>query len=292
VAAVVALLVVLVVVKLTSGGGAAVGGNASGSGRGAPARPSIAPPALVRQVAEVPSSVFDAVGTSGNPPPFTVASHQRLLGSGGRPEVVYVGAEYCPYCALLRYSLVAALGRFGTFPRLATTVSGDSDGRIPTFSFYGSSYSSPYLAFTPVEEYGRSEPPRVLEPLSKRVSGLLERYERPPFASSQGIPFLDIGNRYLAVGVPRYLATLFYDQTTGRFGPLDDGGPGRSAIASAVHAPASPLGRSIDAAAFIVEANYVSAAICSLDGSRPKAVCGSSGVRKAALALAAERPVG
>ncbi len=286
------LLVVLIAVKLTRSGEASGNGHATGAGHGTSNAPSLAPPALVRAVAGVPSSVFDAVGTSGSAPPFTVAAHQPELGPGGRPEVVYVGAEYCPYCALLRYSLVAALGRFGTFSRLATTTSGNSDGRIPTFSFHGASYSSRHLTFTAVEEYGRTEPPQVLEPLTKRVASLLERYERPPFATSQGIPFLDIGNRYLAVGTAPDLAKLWYDQTTGRYGPLNDGGPGRSAIASGIHDPASPLGRSIGAAAFIVEANYISAAICALDGSHPAAACRSSGVREAAGALAAEQAVG
>jgi hypothetical protein len=33
---------------------------------------------------------------------------------GGHPLTVFVGAQYCPYCASMRWPLVEALNRFGT----------------------------------------------------------------------------------------------------------------------------------------------------------------------------------
>src|SRR5215469_5182042 len=35
------------------------------------------------------------------------------LASDGKPEMLYIGAEYCPYCAAMRWSMAVALSRFG-----------------------------------------------------------------------------------------------------------------------------------------------------------------------------------
>ncbi len=77
------------------------------------------------------------------------------LTSGGKPEVLYLGGEYCPYCAAQRWAMVNALSRFGTFSGLTTTHSSstDVDPNTPTWTFYKSTYTSNYLVFTPVEEY-------------------------------------------------------------------------------------------------------------------------------------------
>src|SRR5215471_17073708 len=45
--------------------------------------------------------------------PFTPGSGAPLT-SGGKPEMLYIGAEYCPYCAAMRWSMAVALSRFGT----------------------------------------------------------------------------------------------------------------------------------------------------------------------------------
>src|SRR5438309_707950 len=41
-----------------------------------------------------------------------------LLTFAGKTEVLYIGAEYCPYCAAERWSLVVALSKFGSFSGL------------------------------------------------------------------------------------------------------------------------------------------------------------------------------
>ena len=71
----------------------------------------------------------------------------------GKPELLYIGAEYCPFCAAQRWAMVAALSRFGTFSNLSLTHSASADvyPDTPTFSFYQSTYSSKYLTFTSVE---------------------------------------------------------------------------------------------------------------------------------------------
>ena len=50
--------------------------------------------------------------------------------------------------------MVIALSRFGTFSNLHISMSDSTAGDYPnthTFTFYGSSYSSSYLDFAPVE---------------------------------------------------------------------------------------------------------------------------------------------
>jgi len=287
VAVVVVLVVVLVVVKLT-GGSSPSTSSGSASGR----NPTYAPASLVSTVATIPSSTFDAVGTGGQSAAFTVTSGQPPLTSGGKPQFVYVGGEFCPYCALMRWSLIAALGRFGTFHNLRLMSSATTDGDIPTFSFYKSSYTSPYVAFTPYESEDRNQNPLVNPPAY--VNKLYAKYDgsgttpAAPFnpATSAGIPFLDIGNKYVSSGDPSAMAQIFSP-----YGYLNNGGPGRSAIAAAIRNPSSAVGKAIDAKIFVAQANYISAAICSLDGGKPASVCASPGVAAAAKVLAAAKPV-
>ena len=42
------------------------------------------------------------------------------LTAKGRPEVLCVGTEYCPYCAAQSWALIVALSRFGMFTGLRT----------------------------------------------------------------------------------------------------------------------------------------------------------------------------
>ena len=67
-----------------------------------------------------------------------------------------------------------------------------------TLSFYGSSYSSPYVDFQPVEE-ATNQPAgdgyQTLQAPTAAQSALVAKYD--PQGS---IPFLDIANRYLITG--------------------------------------------------------------------------------------------
>ena len=56
-------------------------------------------------------------------------------GPTGKPQVLYVGADWCPYCAAQRWAIIASLNRFGTFGKLDTITSAESS--IVTFSFHG-----------------------------------------------------------------------------------------------------------------------------------------------------------
>src|SRR5208283_2389615 len=71
----------------------------------------------------------------------------------GKPALIYVGADYCPFCALTRWGLIIALMRFGSFQSLHYTASSSSDrfANTPTFTFYNSTYSSGAISFLPSE---------------------------------------------------------------------------------------------------------------------------------------------
>lgn len=249
------LVAVLFAVKVTHGS----------TGSGPPPTP-LAPAALVTQATTVPAGVLDVVGAPGPPlvtPPARLA-HAQPLRSGGRALVVYVGAEYCPFCAAERWALVVALSRFGTFSHLglATSSSQLVFPGLQSFSFRGVSYRSPYVAFDAVETYGSDTTASSgdfapLQPLTGQASTLMQRLDVPPLAPVPStLPFVDLGGRYVAVGSgfsPGILA--------GR--PMD-------AIATDLAQATSPVAQAVDGTA-----NELTAAICSSTGQQPASVCGS-----------------
>lgn len=222
-------------------------------------------------MSSVPSATFDTVGagTASNPPTKISAP---ALTSGGKPKVLYVGAEYCPYCAAERWAIVAALSRFGTFSNLGQTTSSsvDVDPSTPTLSFHGSSYTSDYLAFTGVEttsnqQQGSGYAP--LDTLSAADQKTFSTYNQPPYVSTSGsIPFVDIGGSYVSSGAS-YDPGLFKGMT-------------HEAIAKALSDPTSDIAKAVDG-----EANAISAAVCTLTGNKPADVCTSTGVTAAAAKL-------
>ena len=286
VALVVVVIGALIIVKVTSSSPSS--STADPAGR----NPLAAPVGMVQPVTSVPTSVFNSIGVNGQPAMFVVTKHQPSLKLGSKPRFVYVGGEYCPYCAAMRWSLVAALSRFGAFKNLKESASGPSDGDIPTFSFLGASYTSPYIAFTPYEQTDRLG--ALLTPVPSDVQHLYTTYDGTQTGptifspSGSGIPFLDIANRYVSAGDPPYLSSFFGNNT----GPLVNGGPGVIAIAQSVNNPSSAVGKAIGASGFIVAANYLAAAICNVDGQMPRAVCTSSAVVAGKAGLAKATPIG
>lgn len=284
---VVVVVVALIIVKVTSSSS-----PTSATADAAGDHPALAPAAMVNPVTTVPTSVFNRIGVNAQRAAFVVTKKQPALTIGGKPRVVYVGAEYCPYCAAMRWSMVAAMSRFGTFKGLKETSSDAAEGNIPTFSFLGSTYTSKYFTFSPYEEEDRNQNP--LQPVPADVQKLYTTYDGSGASGTiyspggAGIPFLDFGNRFVSSGDPSYLAAYWNNGT----GPLENGGPGAIGIADAVHNPFSAVGTAISASNFIVMANYISSAICSIDGNQPSKVCSSPGVVAAAKALKGVTPVG
>ena len=48
----------------------------------------------------------------------TQIQNSTELTLNNKPEILYIGAEYCPFCAAERWSMIIALSRFGTFSNL------------------------------------------------------------------------------------------------------------------------------------------------------------------------------
>lgn len=224
-------------------------------------------------IESVPAVVFDqvGVGTAANGPR---AIDGTPISEGGKPKVLYVGAEFCPYCAAERWGVATALARFGTFHNLGQSESSSSDvyPSTSTLSFHGATYASKYIAFTGYET--KSNQPvaggyATLDELSAEDEKLFGTYDAPPYvdASAAGsIPFVLLGGKYLISGAgfdPGVLEGLSHAQ-----------------IADALADPASDVARAIDGTA-----NLVSAAICRLTDNKPATVCSSSAVTAAAQAL-------
>jgi hypothetical protein len=191
-------------------------------------------------------------------PPTVLPATVPALTSAGKPEILYIGAEYCPYCAAERWALVMALSKFGTFSNLVSTKSSSTDlnPNTPTFSFVGSTYTSPYLTFTPVELQDRAGKP--LQTPTAAEEKLIQTYDAAPYISGQAgaIPFIDLGGRFLVSGTEydgsglagRSFATALADMTTG----------------------ASTTSRAAQAVAA-----HLIGAICSLTNNQPSSVCGA-----------------
>jgi hypothetical protein len=211
---------------------------------------------VAAEATSVPARVLDAVG-AGSIPRSSVGGRAgvlrsvtgKLLTRGGKPELLYIGADYCPFCASEQWPIVVALSRFGRFSGLSESRSSASDvyPDTATLRFYRARYTSRYLRFTAVDLFSRTQAP--LQRLTAAEQTLMTRYDR-----LQAIPFVDIGNRYAQVGAifsPRVLAaqTWWY-------------------IAVALHRRSSAIAQAVDGAA-----NYLTAAICALTGNRPATAC-------------------
>jgi hypothetical protein len=251
VAAVVAVVVGLVTAALVSGSG----GSASPTGTAASADRA------AKAVAAVPAVVLDSIGRGqGVTPPAGV--NDPPLTSGGRPEVLYVGAEFCPYCAAERWALVQALSRFGTFHGLKASHSSPTDQfpNTATFSFSGSAYTSDLVSFTGRELQTLTGAP--LDTATARETELWRKYTGSPGT----YPFVDIAGRYVSTH-PSYDPQVLQGLTVQQ-------------IADALSDPASPVARSVDGAA-----NALTAAICRVTGQLPIDVCSAAGVRAYAGAV-------
>src|SRR6266487_4626501 len=175
------------------------------------------------------------------------------LTSNGKPEMLYIGAEYCPYCAAMRWSMAVALSRFGTLSTPLHGIHSSSSDVYPntaTPTFYQTGYNSKYLTFTPVENLTVSH--ALLQNPTKEQNQIWARYEPDP--STRGYPFIDIGNKYVIKGPifdPAVLKGLTWSQ-----------------IAADLHNPSSPVAQGVLGAA-----NYITAAICKTTNNQPASVC-------------------
>jgi hypothetical protein len=264
-------VVVLLLVALVVAKAAGLGSSDSGSSTSAPSGAASA--AVLKAVTGVPAEVLDEVG-AGDAQAVPRKVDAPALTAGGKPKVLYVGAEFCPFCAAQRWPVVVALSRFGIWTGLGQTTSA-SDDVFPdtaTLSFHGATYTSDYLSFTGVETSGRTKVNGQYAPLDKLSAvdqKTFETYDRPPYTTGSpgGIPFLDVGGSYLSAGAS--------------FDPQLLAGKSHRQIAAALSDPASPIATAVDGSA-----NVLTAALCELTDQQPTEVCSAPGVSAAAKALA------
>ena len=241
----VAVVVVAVAAMI---GVAAVRGSGSG-GSGTPTGDGVP---IAKMLADTPQQTISAIGLgSAQFLPFAV--HDAPLTSDGKPEVLYLGADYCPFCAAERWPLVLALSRFGTFTNLGLTTSGEGEvfAGTHTFSFHDSAYRSDYISFVGRELYdnvpisrGRFHP---LDKATDAEAALLAKY-------GNAFPIVDFGGRYV--------------QNKASYSPGILKGMSANDIAMAVGIPQSPVAEAIGGSA-----NALTAAICGVTGGKPAAVC-------------------
>jgi len=233
VTAVLAVVVALVAIKLTS----------------APVRPvateSAASSVIVRQVSTVPAAVLTGASTGqvitplqavqGSGPPLTI---------GGKPAIVFVSEESCPFCAAERWSLAVALSHFGTWSHLGSTTSSATDvyPGTATLSFRTAVYRSSELILRTTELADNAGHP--LQAQTSLDTRLIGSFDVPPYVNSAdqsgAVPFLDIANRYILAGAqysPQVLAGLSAAQ-----------------IASQLANPSSPVAQAIDGSARVIVA--------------------------------------
>jgi hypothetical protein len=265
---VVVLLAALVVAKV-----AGLGAGGSSSGSTTSAQSGAAGTAVVQAVTAVPAAALDEVG-AGDVQAVPLKVDAPALAAGGKPKVLYVGAEYCPFCAAQRWPVVVALSRFGTWAGLGQTRSASDDvyPDTATLSFHGATYSSDHLSFTGVETSGRTKVNgqyATLDTLSAADHKTFQIYDQPPYISGSagGIPFLDLGGSFVSSGAsfdPQLLAGMSHHQ-----------------IAVALSDPTSPVAKAVDGSA-----NVLTAALCEVTGQQPTATCTAPGVVAAAKTLA------
>ena len=257
---IIAVVLAFVVVKLNSKSGTTASGVSNG-----PTGAALA--SVVTDTTSVPASTLDKVGAGSGVSalPVTLKGGSPLT-SGGKPEVLYMGAEYCPYCAAERWAMVVALSRFGTFSGLSTVHSGNNSGEpypnTPTWTFLHATYTSKYLVFSHVEMQtniptsGGTSYTTLQTPTSAQQA-LLAKYDAPPYvpsADNGAIPFIDLGNEYMISGAS--------------YSPQVLQGKSWSQIATALQDPTSPIAEAVDGTA-----NYLTATICKLTGNQPATAC-------------------
>ena len=247
--AVIAIVVTFVVIKTGRSTPSAAPGSPAGT---------VLPASVSRQVTSVPASTLNGVGggsvTYYNPAPLKAVSGAPLTRSG-KPEMLYIGAEFCPYCAELRWSMAVALSRFGAFStplRGIHSSSTDVDPSTATLTFYKARYTSKYLAFTPVENEKVNHTP--LQATTPQQQAIWDKYD------ANSYPFIDFGNKHI-VTAPLYDPQVLQGKTWAQ-------------IAAALHDPSSPIAQGA-----IGAANYMTAAICKMTGNQPASACAAPAIR-------------
>jgi Domain of unknown function (DUF929) len=217
---------------------------------------------VMQSLTTIPPSEFATVGQGTATVLPTPVRAAPLQGAKGLPQIAYVGAEYCPYCAAERWAMIVALSRFGSFDglHLSRSAADDVYPSTPTFTFVGATYQSDYVDFAPVETQSNQRVNGAYAPLQTPTAAqqqLVQQYDAPPYVpaeSTGSIPFIDFANQYVVVGAtfnPDVLANRSWDE-----------------IAASLHQPNSDQAKAV-----VGSANALTAAICASTNNSPASVC-------------------
>ena len=253
--AIVVLIIILVVIGL------AIAAQNNGGGKTALTSYDNKPvPNGLLNMLMIPDNISNSIG------PGTATSsgiiqinNKSLLMADGKPEVLYIGAEFCPYCAAMRWPMIIALSRFGTFSNLhlMTSSSTDTPPSVPTYTFYNSTYTSNYITFVSVETTTNVESVPLQKPNASEGALFAE------YNPGGGIPFLLFANKSVLLG-----STYLPQETIA--------GANWSVTAASLHNASS-----LQAQAIIGSANLITAEICKADGNEPANVCSQPYVTQA-----------
>jgi hypothetical protein len=187
------------------------------------------------------------------------------LTSGGKPEVFYAGSEACPFCGVQRWGMIVALSQFGTFSNIHLMQSIKSNPPpVRTFTFFGSSYRSPYISFVPVEVWSNVPKPPGLTPLQTLTHPEALLVHR--FDPAVETPFIDVANRFITDSstiTPRLIAHKSWTQ-----------------LADTLRDPSN-----VSTQAIAGEAEVMTAEMCEATGGNPQSVCSSTVVQQYEAAL-------
>lgn len=204
----------------------------------------------------IPNSVFSAVGigAAGN---FATKINQPPLELNGKPEILYIGSNYCPYCAAERWPMIIALSRFGIFSNLHYMTSSSSDyaPSTPTFTFYNSTYTSSYITFVAVEMQSNklvNGTYPTLQTLNETENNIINTIN-----PAGGIPFIDFANLSFVSG--------------STYSPLVLQNKNWSVVMAQLNQTNSTIAQSI-----IGSANLITAQICKATNNTPASVCSQS----------------
>jgi hypothetical protein len=290
-----AVVVIAIIGVLALIGGSAHSSSQSGSSKLPNTKQSLngsaptilAPSGLVTELAQVSASSFAAAGV---PPVSQISGSLVRLNApsrltAGKAGIFYVGAGYCPYCGAFRWPFAIALMRFGSFRGLDQSASSpwDQYPSTPTLSFIDAAYSSPFISLSTTETESNVcssllagqcfSGYSALQQPSAAAEHVFATYDTPayfPAAAQAGgsggwIPFVYFAGKYVEAG------TLYSPQVLAGHTPAQ--------VAAALSTK-SQLGQAI-----LQVANIYTAAICSVDGGRPGAVCNSPVIRSAEALL-------
>lgn len=290
--------VVIILIATLTGGPKAVIGNSS-------TNPWVAPysdPAVTSALAKVPAADFAKAGTFAALGKITAAPSSnglvkltgpKLTGTGGKPKVIFLGSEYCPYCAATRWPFIIALSRFGSFSGLQVTASSPLDifRNTPTLTFAKATYTSPYFQLVTTEELTNHCPDSDVitntDYSQIPASDYASKYacktnyfplQTPPKQTSQlaaaidtdatfgsgngnGIPFIDFG------GIAAEDGALYNP------GILHGATPAQ--VVAALSVPNQNIGQAI-----LSVANRYTAILCTMTGGTPGSVCNTPIIKK------------